>query len=92
MSAADDIAQGLDEIRRSAFVSGHTKKSYEDANPAESARVFGYLDGGAVPSPFPTSLMGSGLTKVERGRRALVAPPPLPSNVARSAPTAVVQA
>lgn len=78
MSAYDDINEGLDEIRRSAFVSGTTKKSYKQASPKEAPRVFGYLDGGAEPSPFPTTLMGSGLTKVERGRRALVPPPPPP--------------
>lgn len=78
MSAYDDIAQGLDEIRRSAFVAGTTKKSYRQASPQEAPRVFAYLDGGAEPSPFPTTLMGSGLTKVERGRRALVPEPPPP--------------
>lgn len=82
MSAYDDITEGLDEIRRSAFVSGTTKKSYRQASPQESPRVFAYLDGGAEPSPFPTTLMGSGLTKVERGRRAL-APKPPPSSIMR---------
>jgi hypothetical protein len=71
---ADDLTEGLDKIRRSAFVSGHTKKSYEDANPQEAARVFSYLDGGAEPVPFPVSLMGQGLTQVERGKRPK--PPP----------------
>lgn len=78
MSAYDDITEGLDEIRRSAFVSGTTKKSYKQASPQEAPRVFSYLDGGAEPSPFPTTLMGSGLTKVERGRRALSPTPPPP--------------
>lgn len=58
----DDITQGLDEIRRSAFVSGSSKKSYRQASSQEAPRVFAYLDGGSEPSPFPTTDMGSGLT------------------------------
>lgn len=93
MGATEDIAAGLDKIVRSAFVSGHTKKSYEDGYPAESAKVFSYLGGGTPPSPWPTTLMGDGLSLVERGRRALAAPPPPPPpppGAADSAPTAVV--
>lgn len=85
MSVNDDIAQGLDEVARSAFVSGHTKKSYEDANPTEAASVLSYLEGGDIPNPFPKTLMGSGLSKIERGRREMT------RNVARSAPTGVVR-
>ena len=78
MSAYDDIAQGLDEIFRSAFVSGSTKGSYKQKYRPEYDRVQAYLNGGVFPNPFPTTLMGSGLTKVERGKRALVPEPPPP--------------
>lgn len=64
----DELIKALDEIRRSAFVSGHTKKSYKDANPQEAGRVFAYLDGGPEPSPLPTTLMGSGLTRLGKLR------------------------
>jgi len=91
LAAIDDIKQGLDEVARSAFVGGHTKKSYEDSNPTESQKVFSYLEGGAIPNPLPSTLMGSGLVKIEKGRRAL-ATPALPSNVSRSQATQVVTA
>lgn len=73
----DELTQALDEIRRSAFVSGRTKKSYADANPQEAARVFAYLNGGTEPVPFPTTLMGSGLTRLGKLR----APRPPTPNV-----------
>lgn len=89
MSALDDITSGLKDIERSAFVSGHTKKSYEDSNPTEANKVLSYLNGGSAPNPLPTTLMGQGLVKVERGRRALQEPPTTyPLNV--SDPTGVV--
>lgn len=91
MSALDDIVQGVDEIRRSAFVSGHTKKSYKDANSGEAAKVFGYLAGGPAPAPWPATLMGSGLSKLERGHRQLAAPS-LEPNQAVSTSTAKVTA
>jgi len=78
MSAQDDITQGLDEIFRSAFVSGSTKGSYKQKYRPEYDKVAAYLQGGAFPNPFPTTLMGSGLTKVERGRRNFPSEPPPP--------------
>lgn len=78
MSAYDDITLGLQEIHDSVYVSGKTSKSYKAGHRAEYDRVKAYLDGGAEPSPFPTMLMGKGLTHVERGRRTLAPPPPPP--------------
>lgn len=93
MPGLSDIASGLTKIQQSAFVGGHTKKSYEDANPAEAGRVFAYLSGGNPPNPWPTTLMGQGLSEVERGRRTLASQPPVPGpGEAYSDPTAVVMA
>lgn len=65
-------------------------QSYAKDNPNEYAKVKAYLNGGARPTGVTTE-MGLGLLEVEDVRRASV-PPPLPSNVARSAPTRVVTA
>lgn len=81
MSSYDDITEGLKKIHDSVYVSG-TKRtsSYKSGhtNDGEYPRVKTYLDGGAVPSPWPTTLMGQGLSLVERGRRTLPVTPPDP--------------
>lgn len=63
-------------------------QSYAKDNPVEWQKVESYLTGGARPTGVKTH-MGLGLLEVEDVRRG-TQEPPLPSNVARSAPTAVV--
>lgn len=79
MSAEQDIQTGLDRIWSSDFVQQNPKKSYQAYHPDEYNRVKAYVEGGAEPNPFPTTLLGSGLALVERGRRQLTPPNPTPT-------------
>lgn len=78
MSAQDDIQTGLDRIWSSDFVQKNPKKSYQGYHPDEFNAVKAYVEGGAEPVPWPTTLLGDGLALVERGRRALEPEPPPP--------------
>lgn len=78
MSASEYIQTGLDRIWSSDFVQKNPKKSYQAYHPDEYNRVKAYVEGGSEPNPFPTTLLGSGLALVERGRRQLAPPPPPP--------------
>lgn len=78
MAPYDDITEGLLKQRNAKYVGGTARKSYKDDNPKESPGVLAFLDGGPEPNPWPTTMMGQGLSLVERGRRALGAPPPPP--------------
>jgi hypothetical protein len=64
----------------------NASQSYRKDNPNEYAKVKAYLDGGVRPAGVTTE-MGIGLLEVEDVRRNVT---PLPSNVARSAPTGSV--
>lgn len=76
----DSAIQHLLKAKRISNVS----QSYAKDNPGEWAKVKAYLTGGARPTGVTTE-MGVGLIEVEDARRA-----ELPSNVARSAPSAGV--
>lgn len=78
----DSAVQHLLAAKRISALS----QSYKKDNPTEAQKVFAYLNGGARPTGVTTE-MGVGLLEVEDERRA---ESPLPSNVARSAPTGVV--
>lgn len=80
-----DLASALQHLLKAKRING-TKQSYKQDNPAESQKVFAYLNGGPRPAGV-TSEMGLGLIEVEDVRRI---PPPLPSNVARSTPSGSV--
>lgn len=67
MSAQDDIQTGLDRIWSSDFVQKNPKKSYQGYHPDEFNAVKAYVEGGAEPVPWPTTLLGDGLALVERG-------------------------
>ena len=82
-----DLASALSHLLKAKRISG-AKQSYKTDNPQESAKVFAYLNGGARPTGV-TSEMGLGLVEVEDARRSSQTPP-LPSNVARSAPSGAV--
>jgi hypothetical protein len=82
-----DLASAVSHLLKAKRISAPSQ-SYAKDNPGESQKVFSYLNGGARPSGV-TSEMGQGLVEVEDVRRAST-PPPLPSNVARSAPTGSV--
>ena len=83
-----DLSSAIDHLLLAKRISAPSQ-SYRKDNPAEYLKVKGYLDGGARPTGVMTE-MGQGLVEVEDVRRAS-AQPPLPSNVARSAPTGAVQ-
>lgn len=74
----DDIQTGLDRIWSSDFVQKNPKKSYQAYHPDEYNRVKAYVEGGAEPTPWPTTLLGDGLCLVERGRRGIGTPDPPP--------------
>lgn len=81
-----DLASALSHLLKAKRISA-ASQSYKKDNPVESQKVFAYLNGGARPSGV-TSEMGQGLVEVEDVRRNVT--PPLPSNVARSAPSGTV--
>ena len=83
-----DLASALSHLLKAKRISAPSQ-SYRKDNPAEYAKVLAYLEGGARPIGVVTE-MGLGLAEVEDVRRAQ-ATPPLPANVARSAPTGVVR-
>ncbi len=81
MPPVDDIQNGLDRIWSSDFVQKNPKKSYQAYHPDEYNAVKAYVEGGAEPNSWPTTLLGEGLALVEKGRRALAAPEPEPEPV-----------
>jgi hypothetical protein len=84
---AELLEQSLQALRNANRFSGN-KQSYRKDNPNEYAKVIAYLDGGARPSGVTTE-MGKHALLEEDARRVLVNPP-LPPNVARSAPSGAV--
>ena len=80
-----DLASALSHLLKASRISGK-RQSYKTDNPVEYAKVQAYLTGGPRPTGVTTE-MGLGLIEVEDVRRNVT--PPLPSNVARSAPTVV---
>lgn len=83
------LTEAIDHLLKAKRISAVTQ-SYKKDNPVESAKVFAYLNGGTRPTGV-SSEMGLGLMEVEDERRKPPVEPPLPSNVARSAPTGAVQ-
>jgi len=83
-----NLDSALDHLIKAKRISAQSQ-SYRKDNPAEYAKVEAYLEGGARPTGINTE-MGMGLVEVEDVRRASQ-PPPLPSNVARSAASGVVK-
>ncbi len=81
-----DLSSAIDHLLKAKRISAPSQ-SYRKDNPAEYAKVVAYLEGGARPTGVVTE-MGLGLVEVEDVRRG---EPPLPSNVARSAPSGVVK-
>jgi len=82
-----DLSSAIDHLLLAKRISA-ASQSYRKDNPVEYQKVKTYLDGGARPTGITTE-MGLGLVEVEDVRRASL-PAPLPSNVARSAPTGSV--
>ena len=80
-----NLESALEHLLKAKRISAPSQ-SYKKDNPAEYAKVDAYLNGGARPTGVVTE-MGLGLVEVEDVRRG---EPPLPSNVARSAPTGKV--
>lgn len=83
-----DLASALQHLLKAKRISA-ASQSYAKDNPAESQKVFAYLNGGARPSGV-SSEMGLGLVEVEDVRRQPT--PDLPKNMAWSAPTEGVTA
>ena len=84
-----DLSSALSHLLKASRISGK-RQSYKTDNPVEYAKVQAYLTGGSRPTGVTTE-MGLGLIEVEDVRRNVTPPdPPLPANVSRSAPTAVV--
>ncbi len=85
-----DLSSAIQHLLKAKRISAPSQ-SYKKDNPAESTKVFAYLNGGSRPSGV-TSEMGLGLVEVEDVARMLDPPDPplLPPNVARSAPTGAV--
>ena len=79
-----DLSSAISHLLKAKRISAPSQ-SYAKDNPGESAKVFAYLQGGVRPTGVSTD-MGLGLVEVEDVRRANL-PPPLPPNVAVSAPT-----
>ncbi len=86
-AAEDKLKRSLTALRNASRFSGN-KNSYRKDNPSEYERVIAYLDGGGYPQDVSTQ-MGIHAVLQEEARRELVVPP-LPPNVARSAPTGAV--
>jgi hypothetical protein len=82
-----DLSSAIDHLLRAKRISAQSQ-SYAKDNPVEYQKVKAYLDGGVRPTGVVTE-MGLGLVEVEDVRRAQL-PPPLPSNVAVSAPSGAV--
>lgn len=84
-----DLQEALQHLLKASRISGN-KNSYRKDNPAEYGLVVAYINGGSRPNV--TTEMGLGLREVEDVLRTSVPPPdpPLPPNVARSAPTGSV--
>jgi len=81
-----DLSSAIDHLLLAKRISAPSQ-SYRKDNPNEYAKVKAYLDGGSRPTGVTTE-MGLGLVELEDVRRASEQPP-LPSNVARSAPVGV---
>ena len=79
------LDQAVDHLLKAKRISAPSQ-SYRKDNPTEFSKVEAYLKGGSRPSGVTTE-MGQGLLELEDARRA---EQPLPSNVARSAPTGVI--
>ena len=80
-----DLSSAIDHLLRAKRIAALTQ-SYRKDNPIEYQKVLAYLEGGPRPMGVVTE-MGMGLVEIEDVRRADL---PLPSNVARSAPTGSV--
>lgn len=78
------LSSAIDHLLLAKRISA-VSQSYAKDNPVEYQKVRAYLEGGPRPTGVTTE-MGLGLVELEDVNRAS-APPPLPSNVARSAPT-----
>ncbi len=84
-----DLSSAIQHLLKAKRISAPSQ-SYKKDNPAEYAKVYAYLTGGARPTGITTE-MGLGLVEVEDVLRMLNPPdPPLPPNAAVSAPTGVV--
>lgn len=81
-----DLSSAIAHLLKAKRISAPSQ-SYRKDNPGEYAKVQAYLTGGSRPTGVVTE-MGLGLVEVEDVRREQL-PPPLPSNVARSAPVGV---
>lgn len=81
------LDSAIQHLLKAKRISNPTQ-SYAKDNPGEWSKVKGYLAGGARPTGVTTE-MGIGLIEVEDVRRGSTTPP-LPSNVARSAPGGTV--
>lgn len=82
-----DLSSAINHLLIAKRISA-ASQSYKKDNPVEYQKVYLYLTGGPRPSGVATE-MGKGLVEIEDVRRGN-AQPPLPSNVARSARSAVV--
>ena len=82
-----DLDSAIDHLLKAKRISAPSQ-SYRKDNPVEYQKVQAYLTGGSRPTGVTTE-MGLGLVEIEDVRRGSVEPP-LPSYVARSAPTAKV--
>ena len=82
-----DLSSALQHLLKAKRISAPSQ-SYKKDNPAEYAKVYAYLTGGARPTGVTTE-MGLGLLEIEDVRRNVTPPAPAP-NVARSSPTAAI--